>query len=107
MFPIPRFIAVRVERDDDGDNEVEIEGPIGSVAAPESRIAGIRILTNTFTEFERDDETITAAEFFAIALGRLAEVDGTWNGEVVVAEDVELHNSGTEMAFTHAIHQRR
>jgi hypothetical protein len=85
-----RFIAVRVERDDDGDNDVEIEGPIGLVAAPEFRIAGIRILTNVSTEFELDDETITAAEFFAIALGRLAEVEGSWNGEVVTAEKVEL-----------------
>ena len=85
-----RFIAVRVERDDEGDNEVDIEGPVDSVAAPEFRIAGIRILTNALTEFEWDDETITAAEFFAIALGRLAEVEGTWNGEVVVAEEVEL-----------------
>jgi hypothetical protein len=85
-----RFIAVRIERDDEGDDEVDIEGPIGSVAAPEFRIAGIRILTNASTEFEWDDETITAAEFFAIALGRQAEVEGTWNGEVVVAEEVEL-----------------
>lgn len=87
-----RFIAVRVERDDDGDDEVEIEGPIGAVAAPEFRIAGIRISTSAFTEFKRDDETITAAEFFAIALGEVAEVDGSWNGETVVAENVELDN---------------
>ena len=85
-----RFIAVRIERDDDGDDGVQIEGPIGSVAAPEFRIAGIRILTNASTAFERDDETLTAAEFFATALGRRVEVDGAWNGEVVVAEDVEL-----------------
>ena len=85
-----RFIAVRIERDDDSDEQVEVEGPIGTVAAPEFRIAGIRILTNDLTEFERDDAPLTAAEFFAIALGRLAEVDGSWNGEVVVAEDVEL-----------------
>jgi hypothetical protein len=87
-----RFIAVRIERDDDddSDNDVEIEGPIGSVAAPEFRIAGIRILTNASTEFELDDETISAEEFFAIALGRMAELGGSWNGEVVVAEEVEL-----------------
>lgn len=85
-----RFTAVRVERDDESDDEVEIEGPVNAVAAPEFRIAGIRILTDALTEFEWDDETLTAAEFFAIALGRLAEVEGAWNGEVVVAEEVEL-----------------
>jgi hypothetical protein len=89
-----RFIAVRIERDDDddddSDNDVGIEGPIRSVAAPEFRIAGIRILTTALTEFELDDAAITAAEFFAIALGRTAELEGSWNGEVVVAEEIGL-----------------
>ena len=84
------FIAVRVERDDDGIGEVEIEGPIGALAEPEFRIAGIRILTDAFTEFERNDQTINAAEFFAEALGLMAEVDGQWNGEAVIAGKVEL-----------------
>jgi len=86
-----RFTAVRVARDDD-DGEVEIEGPVLDLAPPEFRIGGIRIVTDPLTEFDGDDASLTADEFFAIAAGRRVEVEGAWNGEFVRAEEVELED---------------
>jgi hypothetical protein len=89
-----RLTAVRVERDDDDDNdsEVDIEGPVSELSPPEFRIGGIRVLTDSRTEFEDDDRGLSAAEFFAIAEGRVVEVEGTWTGEVVLAEEVEFED---------------
>lgn len=89
-----RLTAVRVERDDDDDNdsEVEIEGPVSDLAPPEFRIGGIRILTDSRTEFEDGDRDLSAAEFFATAEGRVVEVEGSWTGEVVLAEEVEFED---------------
>jgi hypothetical protein len=84
------FTAVRLARDDDDDDEVEIEGPASDLAPPEFRIGGIRILTDADTEFESDDGSLTAEEFFAMAAGRRVEVEGRWTGQVVLAEEVEL-----------------
>lgn len=85
-----RFMAVRIEReedDDDGDGgEVEIEGPVTDLAQPEFRIGGIRIVTDSETEF---DDT-TAAAFFAGAAGRRVEVEGAWTGTYVRATEVDL-----------------
>ena len=83
-----RFVAVRVERDDDTNpgSEVAIEGPVTDLADPDFRIGGIRIVTDAQTEF--DD--ISRSEFFGTATGRRAEVDGSWNGSYVQAEEVEL-----------------
>lgn len=81
-----RFIAVRVELDDDGDDGVEIDGPVADLADPEFRIGGIRIVTDALTEF---DDT-SRAEFFSSGAGRRAEVEGRWTGTFVLAEEVEL-----------------
>lgn len=86
-----RFTAVRVARDDD-DDEVEIEGPAMDLAQPEFRIGGIRIVTDALTDFDGDDGPITGDEFFSIAEGRRVEVEGSWNGEFVRAEEVELED---------------
>mgnify|MGYP005843593209 CR=1 FL=1 len=82
-----RFVAVRVENDDDG-GEVEIEGPATDLADPEFRIGGIRIVTDALTEF---DDT-SRAEFFSTGAGRRVEVEGTWTGTFVLATEVELDN---------------
>jgi hypothetical protein len=86
-----RFTAVRVARDVD-DGQVEIEGPVMSLAQPEFHIGGIRIVTDSLTEFDGNDAPLTADEFFTIAEGRRVEVEGTWNGEFVRAEEVELED---------------
>ncbi len=80
--------AVRIERDDDGADDVEIEGPATDLADPEFRVGGIRIVTDSQTEF---DDT-SRAEFFATAAGRRVEVEGTWTGSAVLAEEVELED---------------
>lgn len=83
-----RFMAVRIERDDDDDSEVEIEGTVTDLAQPEFRIGGIRIVTDAQTEF---DDT-SAAAFFAGAAGRRVDVEGTWTGTFVRATEVELED---------------
>lgn len=87
-----RFTIVRLARDDDGGSEVEIEGPATQLAQPEFRIGGIRIVTDAATEFDGDDAALTAEAFFASGEGRRVEVEGSWNGEFVLAEEVEIED---------------
>ena len=88
-----RFVATRVSRDDDGGTDVEIEGPVTDLAAPAFRIGGVAITTNAQTEFESEGSgSPGAAGFFATALGRNAEVEGTWNGAAVLALEVEIED---------------
>jgi len=82
-------VATRIERDDD-DGDVEVEGIVDSVDAPIFTVLGITIRTSTGTEFEANEQLISADDFFSQAVGRVVEVEGgLLNGEVV-AEEVEL-----------------
>lgn len=87
-----RLTATRVSRDDDDDGEVEIEGPVTDLAAPTFRVGTVLIATDSRTEFEGDDGSISAVEFFATAAGRIVEVEGQWNGVAVLAEEVEFED---------------
>lgn len=83
-----RLIATRVARDNDDDDDIEIVGPVTALADPEFTILTVRILTNANTEFDDTDR----AAFFAGPLGRTVEVEGTFQGNVVVAEEVEIED---------------
>lgn len=84
--------AALVKRDDDGGNEVEVQARVQSVDQPDFTLLGITVRTTAETEFEGDDDDagLTAAEFFAVAEGRIVEVEGTWDGSVLTAEEVEF-----------------
>jgi hypothetical protein len=84
------FVAARIERDDPEDS-VSIQGPASDVASPGLTILGTSVLTTGSTEFEDgNDNPITAGEFFASAEGQIVKVSGTWDGSVLVAEEVEI-----------------
>ncbi len=86
------FLAQRVERDDPED-EVEIRGTAENVNAPGFSILGVPVTTNAGTEFEGADEVqIPAQQFFDAAEGRLVEVDGTWDGAVLTADQASLED---------------
>jgi len=85
-----RFLAQRVERDDP-DNEVEVRGVAEDVNAPGFTVFGVPVATDAGTEFEDANEApITAQQFFDAADGRLVEVDGTWDGAVLTADQARL-----------------
>jgi hypothetical protein len=80
-----RLIATRLARDNDDDDDIEIVGPVRTLADPEFTIAAVRILTTSATEFDDLDRD----EFFSGPLGRVVEVEGMLSGNVVVASEVE------------------
>ncbi len=84
--------AALVKRDDDGGTEVEVQARVQSVNQPDFVVLGITVRTNAATEFEGDDDddALTPAEFFAAAEGRIVEIEGTWDGSVLTAEEVEF-----------------
>ncbi len=90
-----RVRAKLIERDDDdNDGEVELRARVDSVAQPELVVLGVQVRTDANTEFENDDDQrIDPSQFFAVDLvGRLVDVDGFWDGSVLLAEDVELED---------------
>ncbi len=86
------FVASQLERDEEDDDSVRGIG--ANVSAPTLTVQGVPVLTDGNTEFEDDDTTITAADFFAAAAGRLVDVRGTWDGTQLVAERAELEDEG-------------
>ncbi len=87
-----RFLAQLVARDDEED-EVELRGTAENVSAPGFSILGVAVTTNGGTEFENVTEApITAQQFFDAAEGRLVEVDGTWDGAVLTADQASLED---------------
>jgi len=83
-------IAVLLKRDDDGDDGVELQARVQSVSDPDFTLLGVTVRTTANTEFEDGDIEIPAAEFFANAAGRVVDVEGTWDGSVLTAEEVEF-----------------
>lgn len=87
-----RVIATRLERDDDGDNEVELRGRVQQAAVPVLTILGVRIDTTATTQFRDDDTTISATTFFDRAADRIVEAEGNWNGASIIAHEAELED---------------
>lgn len=87
-----RFVAQQVERDE-AEDEVELRGTAEAVNAPTFSILGVAITTNPNTEFEDESEIpIPAQTFFDTASGKLVEVDGTWDGAVLTADQASLED---------------
>ncbi|MEM8984729.1 MAG: DUF5666 domain-containing protein [Pseudomonadota bacterium] len=80
--------------DDDSDGEALVRARIDSTSRPDLVALGITIRTDANTEFEADDEDeLDATAFFAAATnGRLISVEGIWDGNVLIAESVELED---------------
>lgn len=83
--------ARRLERVD-ADDEVEVRGPFRDPAAPSFQILSIVVDTSAATSFEEGDITISSAEFFARAPGRIVEAEGTWDGTRIRADEVEIED---------------
>ncbi len=84
-----RMIATRLERDEPED-EVELRGPADGLQAPRLRILGVAIETTPATEFEDGDASIDAETFFARAAGQTVQVDGSWNGASLIADEAKI-----------------
>jgi Domain of unknown function (DUF5666) len=78
-------LAVRLERLPPS-TAVRVRGPFTASTAPQFKILGITIDATTAT-FGKDeqDQSLTAAEFFAQAVGQIVDVRGTASGSTVMA----------------------
>ena len=89
------LLAVLVERDDD-ETEAEVRGPVDSIdAVAESLVIfGVTVDTDADTEFERDDQSLTAEDFFAeVTVGDLVEAEGTETGDsALLADEIEFED---------------
>lgn len=87
-----QFLAQQLKRDDP-ESEVQLRGTAEGVNSPGFGILGVTISTTAGTEFEgANDAPITAQQFFDAAQGRLVEVDGTWDGAVLTADQASLED---------------
>jgi hypothetical protein len=87
-----RFVASLVERDD-AEDEQQIQGPAENVSAPSFTILDTQVMTNAGTEFRDGDENpLSAEDFFAAADGRIVQASGTWDGAMLIAEEVEFED---------------
>jgi hypothetical protein len=86
-------VATRVTLLNEQD-EQRMRGPFRNPAAPAFEILTVDVMTTDGTRFVVEDpaagggsggEIITAAEFFATAVGELVEARGAWNGTVLTA----------------------
>lgn len=82
------LVATRLELEDEGD-EVSVTGPIEALADPGLTVFGVAVATDAETEFD-GDEIESAADFFSTAVvGDFVEVEGTFDGMVLQALEVE------------------
>jgi mono/diheme cytochrome c family protein len=84
-----RLIASRLERDEPED-EVELRGPASDIEATSLKVFGVSVELLPGTEYEDEDTRISVSEFLARAAGQVVEVDGTWNGASLLADEAEI-----------------
>lgn len=77
--------ATRLERLEP-QSEVRLMGPVTAVTAPDFTLLSTTIATTASTQFSGLD----AATFFATAVGRIASVQGMWDGSTLTANRVQL-----------------
>jgi mono/diheme cytochrome c family protein len=87
-----RLIAMRLERDE-AEDEVELRGPASDIGATSLRVLGVRVELLPGTEYEDEDARISAAEFLARAAGQVVEVDGSWNGTALLADEAQIERA--------------
>lgn len=84
------LVAIKIEREDD-DDEVELEGFRDALDAANNRImvSGVQVDTSS-ADFDLNGNGVSAATFFEQAvLGAKVEVEGTFDGEVLIAAEVD------------------
>lgn len=89
--------AVIVERDDDGDGNLEglLRGPVTLIANPNLSVLGVPVITGGGTQFRdsADNAFPDAAAFFAaISDGSEVQVQFTQGGGTIVADEIELED---------------
>jgi hypothetical protein len=91
-------IATKVEREDDDDNTVSLQGFVESLAQPDLGILGVTVQTTVGTEFELGDDEVSQAEFFGtIQVGQLVRADGTQVGDrAILADKAELEDEASD-----------
>ena len=80
-------VASRLERRR-AEDEVRLRGIVDTVSRPGFTILGVTIQTTARTDFEG----VSADDFFADAVGRIAQVQGTVSGGVFTAREVEFED---------------
>jgi len=80
-------VASRLERRR-AENEVRLRGIVDTATSPSFAILGVTIQATAGTDFEGT----SADDFFANAVGRIAQVKGTVSGGVFTAREVEFEN---------------
>ena len=89
-------VATKIERADDDDNDVSLQGFVETLAQPDLVILGVTVQTTANTEFElRDADEVSQAEFFAATqLGELVDVAGIQISEAaILADQVQQEDS--------------
>lgn len=86
-------LAAKIERDD-GDDQVELQGFVESIAAPDFTVLGVTIQTTSGTGFKGVDDELTQAQFFGeLQPGDLVETEGAQVADtVILADDVEIED---------------
>lgn len=90
-------VALKVERDNDDKNEIELKGKPGEIGSDFLVMFGNTIIVDTDTEFEDNGRGITQQEFFArINTDTLIEVEAVRSGDVLVAREMEIERDDDE-----------
>lgn len=94
------FIATKIERkrvNSNQDTQLTLEGTITNVGINSFVIVGQEAIVNEQTEFYGSSgESLTANEFFAIAVGLHVEVEGISKDGLFMVEEVKIEDLETE-----------
>lgn len=86
------LIASRLERDDP-DPDSRLRGVVASFSRPVIVILGVDIDTGGAQFRDENDQELTADQFFdRLNTGDAIQVDGTWNGNTLVADEIEFES---------------
>jgi hypothetical protein len=86
-----RLLASRLERDD-ADDEVELRGTASDVSDAGLTLLGVSVQFTAGTKFEDHDVVISREQFLDRAPGAIVEVDGTWTGAAILADEAEIEH---------------
>lgn len=88
------FIATKIERENikrENDTELKMDGVILSVDTHSFTLYGRTIMTNSNTEIEDSKgEKLTESQFYLLAIGQRAKVNGILKNGVFTAQSIEL-----------------
>jgi cytoskeletal protein CcmA (bactofilin family) len=85
-------LASRLERNDP-DPDSRMRGIVASVSRPGIVVLGVDIDTSGAQFRDENEQSMTADQFFdRLNAGDAIQVDGTWNGSMLVADEVEFES---------------